>query len=85
LDAGGSLIARRGSRSAIMAARQANEVMLPFYVLHKPVVVAAVWAMSAGRADPREYVSLVIVPFGGTLARTKPWCGGFASPGCCSA
>jgi hypothetical protein len=41
----------------------------PFYVLHEPVVVAAVWAMVRWHAPILgEHVSLVIVPFGGTLA-----------------
>jgi hypothetical protein len=57
LDAGGSLIARRGSRSAIMAARQANEVMLPFYVLQKPVVVAAAWAIVRWRRSLGNFTS----------------------------
>jgi hypothetical protein len=28
-----------------MAARQANEAVLPLYVMHEPVIVAAVWAV----------------------------------------
>jgi hypothetical protein len=40
----------------------------PFYVLHEPVIVAAVWAVARWHAPILEkQVSLVIVPFGGTL------------------
>jgi hypothetical protein len=40
-----------------MAVRQANEVMLPFYVLQKPVVVAAAWAIVRWRRSLGNFTS----------------------------
>jgi hypothetical protein len=82
----GSLIARRGSRSATMAARQANEAVLPLYVMHEPVIVAAVWAVVRWHAPILgKQVSPVIVPFAGTLAPYEARSGGSASRGSGSA
>ena len=45
-----------------------NEAVLPFYILHEPVIVVAVWAVVRWHAPILgRYVRLVIVPFGGTL------------------
>jgi hypothetical protein len=52
-DSAESLIARREA-GRDHDCRQANEAVLPFSVLHKAVIVAAVWAIVRWRADPRE-------------------------------
>jgi len=79
----GSLMARREHRSALTAgahsggseprwrrgARYANEAVLPFYVLHEPVIVAAAWIIVRWNAPiAAKYVAVVIVSFAGTLA-----------------
>jgi hypothetical protein len=49
--------------------RYANEAVLPFYVLHEPVIVAAAWIII--RWDGPivvKYAALVIVSLVGTLA-----------------
>jgi glucan biosynthesis protein C len=56
-----------GRRSSLPGRRTRS--CCPFYVLHEPVAVAAVWAIVRWHAPILgEYVSLVIAPFGGTLA-----------------
>jgi hypothetical protein len=79
----GSLLARRPNRSASSVgafppeveprwrrpARYANEAVLPFYVLHEPVIVAAAWVIVRWNAPiVGKYVALVPVSLGGTLA-----------------
>ena len=51
------------------AARYANEAVLPFYVLHEPVIVGAAWII-VGWHTPilAKYLALVIVSFSVTLA-----------------
>jgi glucans biosynthesis protein C len=50
------------------AARYANEAVLPFYVLHEPVIVAAAWVIVRWDAPiVAKYLALVIVSFAGTL------------------
>ena len=78
----GSLSARRGSgrpagptpSQAVSrptrrrAARYANEAVLPFYLLHEPVIVAAAWLIVRWHApDPGKYAALVILSFAATL------------------
>ena len=42
--------------------------MLPFYLLHEPVIVAAAWLIVRWRAPlPGKYAALVIVSFAATL------------------
>jgi surface polysaccharide O-acyltransferase-like enzyme len=77
-----SLMARRRSQSLTVpclpsaraeprwrrATRHANEAVLPFYVLHEPVIVAAAWIIIRFDAPSVvKYVALVIVSFTGTL------------------
>jgi hypothetical protein len=51
------------------AAQYANEAVLPFYVLHEPVIVAAAWVVVRWDAPTVvKYVFMVIVTFAGTLA-----------------
>ncbi len=51
------------------AARYANEAVLPFYVLHEPVIVAAAWIIVRWQVPiVAKYLALVIVSFVGTLA-----------------
>ncbi len=50
-------------------ARYANEAVLPFYVLHEPVIVAAAWVIVRWNAPiAGKYVALVLASFVGTLA-----------------
>ena len=50
------------------AARYANEAVLPFYLLHEPVIVAAAWLIVRWHAPvPAKYAALVIVSFAATL------------------
>jgi peptidoglycan/LPS O-acetylase OafA/YrhL len=50
------------------AGRYANEAVLPFYVLHEPVIVAAAWLIVRWHAPVlAKYLGLVIVSFAGTL------------------
>lgn len=78
----GSLMARRPGRSPSTAAwsaakveprwqraaRYANQAVLPFYLLHEPVIVAAAWVIVRWRAPiPVKYLALVIVSFASTL------------------
>jgi glucans biosynthesis protein C len=79
----GSLIARRERQSTTKAdsprarpgrrlhraSRYANEAVLPFYVLHEPVIVAAAWVIVRWHAPiAGKYVALVCVSFAVTLA-----------------
>jgi peptidoglycan/LPS O-acetylase OafA/YrhL len=51
------------------AVRYANEAVLPFYLLHEPVIVAAAWLIVRWHAPlPAKYAALVIVSFAATLA-----------------
>ena len=51
------------------AARYANEAVLPFYVLHEPVIVGAAWVIVRWQAPIlAKYLALVIGSFAGTLA-----------------
>jgi Acyltransferase family len=51
------------------AARYANEAVLPFYVLHEPVIVVAAWVIVRWHAPiVGKYLTLVIVSFAGTLS-----------------
>jgi len=78
----GSLAARRDSRPPITpspapavprprwrrAARYANEAVLPFYLLHEPVIVAAAWLIVRWHAPiAGKYAALAIVSFAATL------------------
>ena len=78
----GSLAARRGSLPPVKpapslaapgpgwrhAARYANEAVLPFYLLHEPVIVAAAWLIVRWHAPiAGKYAALVIVSFAVTL------------------
>ena len=50
------------------AARYGNEAVLPFYVLHEPVIVAAAWLIVRWHAPgPVQYLALVVVSFAATL------------------
>jgi glucan biosynthesis protein C len=49
-------------------ARYANEAVLPCYLLHEPVIVAAAWLIVRWNAPTLgKYPLLVIVSFAGTL------------------
>jgi Acyltransferase family len=49
-------------------ARYANEAVLPFYLLHEPVIVAAAWLIVRWHMPlPAKYAALVIVSFAATL------------------
>src|SRR6266508_3544217 len=51
------------------AARYANEAVLPFYILHEPVIVGAAWIIVRWEAPIlAKYLALVVVSFAGTLA-----------------
>jgi peptidoglycan/LPS O-acetylase OafA/YrhL len=78
----GSIIARRSTRSPTnadeppakpesrwrRAARYANEAVLPFYVLHEPVIVVAAWVIVRWDGPiVGKYLALVIVSFAVTL------------------
>jgi glucan biosynthesis protein C len=78
----GSVSARRGGRLPATpasplaaprpgwrrAARYANEAVLPFYLLHEPVIVAAAWLIVRWQAPiAAKYPALVIVSFAATL------------------
>lgn len=78
----GSLLGRRGRRSPVdapspspkprtrwrRASRHANEAVLPFYILHEPVIVAAAWVIVRWDAPIlAKYLTLVIVSFAITL------------------
>jgi glucans biosynthesis protein C len=50
------------------AARYANQAVLPFYVLHEPVIVAAAWLIVRWHAPvPAKYATLVLVSLAATL------------------
>ena len=78
----GSLAARRGSQPPVTpgrpaavpgprwrrAARYANESVLPFYLLHEPVIVAIAWLIVRWHAPiPGKYAALVILSFAATF------------------
>jgi len=49
--------------------RYANEAVLPFYVLHLPVIVGVAWVIVRWQAPIlAKYLALVILSFAGTLA-----------------
>src|SRR5271165_6474636 len=51
------------------AARYGNQAVLPFYLLHEPVIVAAAWFILRWHAPALpQYAALVIVSFAATLA-----------------
>ena len=51
------------------AARYGNQAVLPFYLLHEPVIVAAAWFIVRWHAPAvPEYAALVVVSFAATLA-----------------
>ncbi len=51
------------------AARYANEAVLPFYLLHEPVIVAVAWLIVRWQGPvPAEYAAVVVVSFAATLA-----------------
>ena len=51
------------------AARYGNEAVLPFYLLHEPVIVAAAWLIVRWNAPVlAQYATLVAVSFAATLA-----------------
>ena len=51
------------------AARYGNQAVLPFYLLHEPVIVAAAWFIVRWHApDLPQYAALVAVSFAATLA-----------------
>jgi hypothetical protein len=79
----GTLTARRETRPAITAApragrpgspwgraaRYADQAVLPFYVLHEPVIVGAAWVLVRWHAPvPAKYATLVLVSLAATLA-----------------
>jgi len=50
------------------AARYANDAVLPFYLLHEPVIVAAAWLIVRWHAPiTGKYAALVVVSFAATL------------------
>jgi hypothetical protein len=65
--AAGSAAARPGGRLG-RAARYGNEAVLPFYVLHEPVIVAAAWLIVRWHAPSlAQYLTLVVLSFAATL------------------
>ena len=51
------------------AARYGNEAVLPFYLLHEPVIVAAAWFIVRWNAPVlAQYAALVAISFAATLA-----------------
>jgi hypothetical protein len=60
---------RPGAQRLAHAARYANEAVLPFYVLHEPVIVAiAFWLVRWDVGIVPKYLALVVASFAGTLA-----------------
>ena len=50
------------------AAGYANQAVLPFYVLHEPVIVAAAWVLVRWHAPvPAKYLALVLMSLAATL------------------
>jgi peptidoglycan/LPS O-acetylase OafA/YrhL len=75
----GSLTSRRKMRGSVAApetgslqrraGRYANEAVLPFYLLHEPVIVAGAWLIVRWNAPILgKYLVLVVMSFAGTLA-----------------
>ena len=51
------------------ATRYGNEAVLPFYLLHEPVIVAAAWVIVRWHAPAlAKYPPLVVISFAVTLA-----------------
>jgi peptidoglycan/LPS O-acetylase OafA/YrhL len=51
------------------AAQYGNQAVLPFYLLHEPVIVAAAWVIVRWHAPAlAKYAALVVVSFAATLA-----------------
>ena len=67
----GSEVQRRGDAKPHLsrAGRYANEAVLPFYLLHEPVIVGAAWIIVRWEAPIlAKYLVLVVVSFVVTLA-----------------
>ena len=55
-------------RLARRVARYGNEAVLPFYLVHEPVIVAAAWVVARWDAPAlAAYATLVTVSFAATL------------------
>jgi glucan biosynthesis protein C len=55
-------------RAGRRVARYANEAVLPFYLVHEPVIVAAAWVIVRWNVPaPGKYATLVVVSFATTL------------------
>jgi len=64
----GRNVAAPGGSRLRRAARYGNEAVLPFYVLHEPVIVAVAWLIVRWHApSPAQYVALVVLSFAVTL------------------
>ena len=62
-------IASGGCCGGWRAARYGNEAVLPFYLLHEPVIVATAWFIVRWNAPVLpQYAALVAVSFAVTLA-----------------
>jgi glucans biosynthesis protein C len=63
----GSVAAPAGGRLR-RAARYGNEAVLPFYILHEPVIVAAAWLIVRWHVPGlAQYTALVVLSFAATL------------------
>ena len=61
--------ARKPTSRLSRATRYANKAVLPFYVLHEPVIVGAAWVIVRWHTPIlAKYLVLVIMSFAGTLA-----------------
>jgi len=61
-------VAAPGGSRLRRAARYGNEAVLPFYVLHEPVIVAAAWLIVRWHAPSlAQYTALVVLSFAATL------------------
>jgi hypothetical protein len=61
-----------------------NQAVLPFYVLHQPVIVVVARVAVRWRAPVAvKFAVVVTVSFALTLTRTRRWSGGSASGGSC--
>ena len=66
------------------AARYGNEAVLPFYLLHEPVIVAAAWFIVRWNAPVlAQYAALVAISFAATLALYDLAVRRFRLPGSC--
>ncbi len=60
--------ARKPTSRLSRATRYANKAVLPFYVLHEPVIVGAAWVIVRWHTPIlAKYLALVIMSFAGTL------------------